>query len=153
MARRAAGILVYRRRGGRLELLLAHPGGPFWARKDEGAWSIPKGEPEPDEALLDAARREFREETGQAIDGAFIPLTPVRQPGGKDVHAWAVEGDFDPETLTSNTFSMEWPPRSGRTASFPEIDRAAWFDLDEARRRILSGQRPLIEELAAKLGV
>lgn len=127
-----------------------HPGGPFWARKDRGAWSIPKGEIEADEDPLEAARREFAEEMGHALVGPCVPLSAVRQPGGKIVHAWASEGDFDPAALESQTFTMEWPPRSGRIATFPEVDRAAWFPLDEARHRILAGQAPLLDELASK---
>jgi predicted NUDIX family NTP pyrophosphohydrolase len=146
-ARRSAGLLLYRRPAGRLEVLLVHPGGPFWQKKDLGAWSIPKGEFAHGEDALAAARREFREETGREVAGSFVPLTPVKQPGGKVVHAWAVEGDFDPRALTSNTFSLEWPPRSGRHQEFPEVDRAAWFDLDEAKRRINRGQAPLLGEL------
>jgi predicted NUDIX family NTP pyrophosphohydrolase len=146
-ARRSAGLLLYRRPAGRLEVLLVHPGGPFWQKKDLGAWSIPKGELADGEDALAAARREFREETGREVAGPFVPLTPVKQPGGKIVHAWAVEGDFDPRALTSNTFSLEWPPRSGRHREFPEVDRAAWFDLDEAKRRINRGQAPLLDEL------
>jgi predicted NUDIX family NTP pyrophosphohydrolase len=148
MARMSAGIVLYRRAAGGLEVLLVHPGGPFWARKDEGAWSIPKGEFDPAEDPLDAARREFAEETGWTIEGAFAPLTPVRQPGGKVVHAWAVEGQFDPAALRSNTFNLEWPRGSGRMREFPEVDRAAWFSIDDARRTILAGQRPLLDELA-----
>ena len=148
MAKTSAGLLLYRRRGGRLEVLLVHPGGPFWAKKDRGAWSIPKGELERDEAPLAAARREFREETGHAAAGEFLPLGTSRQPGGKTVIAWAVEGDLDPAAIVSNEFAMEWPPRSGRVRRFPEIDRAAWFSLDEARRRIVKGQASLIDALA-----
>ena len=144
---RSAGLLLYRRRQQRLEVLLAHPGGPFWARKDEGAWTIPKGELDEHEDPLDGATREFKEETGHDVTGAFLPLTPRRQPGGKLVHAWAVEGDFDPAGLQSNMFSMEWPPRSGRQARFPEIDRVAWFDLPEARVKILKGQLGFLDEL------
>lgn len=151
MPRTSAGILLYRKAPKGLEVLLVHPGGPFWAHKDLGAWSIPKGEPNVDEDPLAAAHREFAEETGQSLDGACVPLTPVRQPGGKVVHAWACEGDFDPTSLRSNTFTMEWPPRSRRTATFPEVDRAAWFPLDEARGRILKGQAPLLDELARRL--
>jgi predicted NUDIX family NTP pyrophosphohydrolase len=127
--------------------LLVHPGGPFWQKKDVGAWTIPKGEFAAGEDPLDAARREFHEETGREVAGPFTPLTPVKQPGGKTVHAWAVEGDFDPRALTSNTFSLEWPPRSGRRQEFPEVDRAAWFDLEEAKRRINRGQVVLLYEL------
>ncbi len=146
---RSAGILLHRRRAGRLEVLLAHPGGPFWKNRDAGAWSIPKGEFGEDEDALDAARREFAEETGFPIEGPFTPLAPVRQRSGKIVHAWAVEGDCDPSQLRSNTFSMEWPPRSGEAAEFPEVDRAQWFGLDEARVRILPAQVPFLDQLAA----
>jgi predicted NUDIX family NTP pyrophosphohydrolase len=130
-----------------MEVLLVHPGGPIWAKRDAGAWSIPKGEPEAGEDPLTAARREFAEELGRSVDGTFIPLTRVRQPGGKIVHAWALEADFDASSITSNTFSMEWPPRSGRHQAFPEIDRAEWFPLDVARQKILAGQAPLLDEL------
>jgi predicted NUDIX family NTP pyrophosphohydrolase len=130
-----------------MDVLLVHPGGPIWAKRDAGAWSIPKGEPEAGEDALTAARREFAEELGRGVDGTFIPLSPVRQPGGKVVHAWAVEADFDTSSIASNTFSMEWPPRSGRQQVFPEIDRAEWFPLDVARQKILAGQTPLLDEL------
>jgi predicted NUDIX family NTP pyrophosphohydrolase len=152
MAKISAGILLYRRRSGALEVFLVHPGGPFWAKKDDGAWSIPKGEVEGDEALLDAARREFREETGFDVDGRFAPLSPVRQPGGKIVHAWAVAGDADPLALRSNRFPLEWPPRSGRMQEFPEIDRAAWFDLAAARLKLTRGQLPLLDALERVAG-
>ena len=145
--KQSAGILLYRRRAGGREVLLVHPGGPFWQKKDLGAWSIPKGEFAPGEDPLAAAQRELHEETGLELLGHFTPLSPVRQPGGKVVHAWAVEGDFDPRALRSNTFTLEWPPRSGRHQEFPEVDRAAWFDLEEARRRINRGQVPLLDEL------
>ncbi|HEY6223551.1 MAG TPA: NUDIX domain-containing protein [Gemmatimonadales bacterium] len=144
----SAGILVYRRHRGELQVLLVHPGGPFWARKDAGAWSIPKGEAEPAESLLDAARREFHEETGFTAEGRFLPLTPVRQRSGKVVHAWAVLGDCDPDLLRSNTFSLEWPPRSGERREFPEVDRAAWFSIPEALRHIVPGQADIVRELA-----
>jgi predicted NUDIX family NTP pyrophosphohydrolase len=134
-----------------MEVFLVHPGGPFWAKKDQGAWSIPKGEFEAGEDALATARREFEEETGQAIEGKFIALTPCRQRSGKIVHAWAVEADLDADAIRSNTFEIEWPPRSGRKQAFPEVDRAAWFDLDEARARMLPGQVPMLDELAAKL--
>jgi predicted NUDIX family NTP pyrophosphohydrolase len=147
LAKRSAGLLLYRRPAGKLEVLLVHPGGPFWQKKDLGAWTIPKGEFAAGEDPLDAARREFHEETGREVAGPFMPLTPVKQPGGKTVHAWAVEGDFDPRALKSNTFSLEWPPRSGRRQEFPEVDRAAWFDLEEAKRRINRGQVVLLYEL------
>jgi predicted NUDIX family NTP pyrophosphohydrolase len=133
-------------------VLLVHPGGPFWARKDLGAWTLPKGEPAPGEEPLEAARREFREETGFSPEGPFLPLPPVRQRGGKEVLAWAVAGDVDPLALRSNTFSLEWPPRSGRRAEFPEVDRAAWFGIEAARERILPGQAPLLDELLRVLG-
>ncbi|MBN1359871.1 MAG: NUDIX domain-containing protein [Sedimentisphaerales bacterium] len=146
MARQSAGILMYRQRE-RLEVLLVHPGGPFWARKDTGAWSIPKGEYAAGQDPLKAAQREFREETGLAAEGPFAPLGSVKQPGGKTVTAWALEGDCDPNGLTSNTFSMEWPPRSGKQQEFPEVDRAAWFDLETAQSKIHQGQIPLLEAL------
>lgn len=148
MPKTSAGLLLFRRRPTGTEVLLLHPGGPFWAKKDEGAWSIPKGEVEPDEDLLAAAQREFKEETGSMPSGPFIELALVKLKGGKIVHAWAVEGDCDPAAIKSNTFTMEWPPRSGRMAEFPEIDRAGWFGLVEAKKRINEGQVPLIEELA-----
>ena len=150
-SRRSAGLLLYRIREAAIEVLLVHPGGPYWKNKDEGAWSIPKGEFLPEEDPLAAARREFFEETGVAIEGELRALKPLRQPGGKIVHAWAVEADLDPATVVSNTFEIEWPPRSGRLQSFPEIDRGAWFSLPEARRKILRGQVPLLEELAQML--
>jgi predicted NUDIX family NTP pyrophosphohydrolase len=150
MPRLSAGLLLYRRRGPALEVLLVHPGGPFWRNRDLGAWSIPKGEAAPGEDLLGVARRELREEIGVEVDGAFLPLSPVRQAGGKLVHAWAVEADVDADAIVSNTFQMEWPPRSGRQQAFPEVDRAAWFDVDEARRRILGGQVALIDELTRR---
>jgi predicted NUDIX family NTP pyrophosphohydrolase len=147
MAKRSAGILMYRRRDGELQVLLGHPGGPFWAKKDAGAWSIPKGEIDEGEDPLAAAKREFAEETGLRPDGELVALTPIRQKGGKVVLAWAIEGDCDARAIESNVFSMEWPPKSGKMAEFPEIDRAEWFSLDEARRRINPGQLPFIEEL------
>jgi predicted NUDIX family NTP pyrophosphohydrolase len=148
--RTSAGILLYRSTPSGLEVLLVHPGGPFWARRDRGAWSIPKGEVDEGEDLLAAARRELREETGFSAEGRALPLGEVRQRGGKRVHAWAVEGDADPVALESNTFELEWPPRSGRVRSFPEVDRAAWFGLEEARERILSGQVPFLDALAER---
>jgi predicted NUDIX family NTP pyrophosphohydrolase len=143
----SAGLLLFRRRGDSIEVMLVHPGGPIWAHRDLGAWSIPKGEPDEGEDLLDAARREFAEELGGSVDGDFVPLTPVRQPGGKTVFAWAVASDFDTGAARSNTFTIEWPPRSGRRQSFPEVDRAEWFPLEVARTKILPGQAPLLEEL------
>ena len=152
MPKRSAGLLVYRRTGGALELLLVHPGGPFWARKDDGAWSIPKGEYGEGEDALAVARREFAEEVGAAPEGAILDLGEVVQPGRKVVHAFAVEGDFDVSRLQSNLFEMEWPPRSGRRQSFPEVDRAEWFAPAQARRKIIAGQRPLIERLLTQVG-
>lgn len=151
--KRSAGILLYRRAGGSLEVFLVHPGGPFWAGKDEGAWSIPKGEYAEGEDPLAAARREFREETGFAVDGPFRPLAAVRQPSGKIISAWAVEGDCDPALLTSNTFSLVWPPRSGRRVEFPEVDRGGWFGLTDATAKLAKGQVPFLEELRRRLGV
>ncbi|MDH3253175.1 MAG: NUDIX domain-containing protein [Ignavibacteria bacterium] len=152
MPRHSAGILLYRHHGGNLQVFLVHPGGPFWVKKDAGAWSIPKGEFSPDkEDALSSARREFHEETGHGIDGEFRELTPLKQSGGKTVHAWAVQGDIDPLAITSNTFSMEWPPRSGKQQSFPEVDRAGWFTIDEARVKILRGQAGFLDELEKSL--
>jgi predicted NUDIX family NTP pyrophosphohydrolase len=148
----SAGLLLFRRPAGELQVLLAHPGGPFWTRKDDGAWMLPKGELMPGEEPLAAARREFAEETGHAPEGDFIALGEVRQAGGKRVLAWAVEGAFDPAHLRSNTFEMEWPPRSGRLQAFPEVDRVDWFTVDEARPKLLAAQRPFIERLQAALG-
>ena len=152
-AKQSAGLLVYRHRAGALEIFLVHPGGPFWAKKDAGAWSIPKGEFGADEDKLAAARREFHEETGLALDGVFVELAPVKQSGGKRVFAWAIEHDLDAVAVRSNSFSMEWPPRSGRTQEFPEVDRAAWFDVSLALAKILKGQQPLVLQLLARLGI
>jgi predicted NUDIX family NTP pyrophosphohydrolase len=145
-------VLLYRRSKHGTEVFLVHPGGPFWAKKDLGAWSIPKGEYAEDEAALGAARREFQEETGFAIEGGFLELGTVRQAGGKLVSAWALEGDCDPAMLTSNLFKMEWPPRSGKMMEFAEVDRGAWFNLPEARERILASQRPFLDRLAQNVG-
>lgn len=157
MPKQSAGLLLFRRIDSQLEVLLVHPGGPFWAKKDDGAWSIPKGEMAEGEDPLQAAYRELEEETGHSIGsdlkGNSLPLTPVKQAGGKMVYAWAVESDFDIAMLKSNTFSMEWPPRSGRKQEFPEVDRAGWFRLAEARRKILKSQEPLLLELERKVGV
>ena len=147
MPQRSAGILLYRRKVGSIEVLLVHPGGPFWARKDEGAWSIPKGGYEPGEDPLAAAKREFAEETGSQVRGEPTALGSFRQSHAKIVDVWAVEGDFDPAGLISNTFAMEWPPRSGRMLEVPEVDRAEWFTPEDASRKILKGQRPVIEAL------
>ena len=150
MPKRSAGLLVFRRVSGEPEVLLVHPGGPYWAKKDDGSWSLPNGEYEPDEDPLEVAFREFREELGadppEGQDPIF--LGEVRQPGGKLVSAWALPGDLNIETVVSNTFSMEWPPRSGRTAEFPEVDRAGWFDLETARRKLLAGQLGLLDRFA-----
>jgi len=155
MAKRSAGILLWKRARGDICVLLVHPGGPFWAKKDLGAWSIPKGEYDDGEAALAAARRELVEELGPAArpladcpDAAFVPLGELKQKGGKVVTAFALEADFDAEGLVSNTFEMEWPPRSGRKASFPEVDRARWFTLDAAREKILSGQASFVTAVA-----
>lgn len=165
--KRSAGLLLYREsppspgspagaqtlRAAGLEVLLVHPGGPFWANKDDGAWTIPKGLIDEGEEPLAAARREFEEETGVAPpDGDPLPLDPLRQPGGKIVHAWAIRsGEFDPERLRSNTFTLEWPPKSGKQQTFPEVDRAAWFPLDVARRKILAGQAGFLDQLERRL--
>jgi predicted NUDIX family NTP pyrophosphohydrolase len=151
MPKRSAGLLMYRRAGDGIEVLLVHPGGPFWAKKDLSAWSIPKGEYAQGEDPLSVAVREFFEEIGTRPTGQFHPLGEVVQPGRKVVTGFAVEGDLDPATLRSNTFELEWPPKSGRVASFPEVDRAGWFDPDEARRKILPGQRAFIDRLLESL--
>jgi len=147
MAKQSAGILLYRKTSDGLQVFLVHPGGPFFKNKDAGVWSIPKGEFLDDEDPLDAAKREFREETGQLIEGIFVLLNPVTLKSGKVVHAWAVEGDIDAETILSNTFEMEWPPKSGKKQSFPEIDRAAWFSLEEASVKINKAQYGFINDL------
>ena len=152
MAKRSAGLLLYRWRGDRLEVLLVHPGGPFWTKKDLGAWSIPKGEILEGEDAIVAARREFEEETGFAVTGKFIPLKEIKQAGGKIVQAWALEGDCDASAVRSNLFSMEWPPKSGKTREFPEVDRAEWFSIEAAREKLLKSQTDFLEELASKLG-
>jgi predicted NUDIX family NTP pyrophosphohydrolase len=148
---RSAGLLMFRRRPAGAEVLLAHPGGPFWARRDLASWTLPKGEIDPGEDPLAAARREFLEETGFASPGPFLPLGEQKQKSGKRISAWAFEGDADPARLESNRFEMEWPPRSGRMQSFPEIDRVQWFDLTEARRRLIAGQVPFLDALQALL--
>ena len=146
MPRKSAGLIMYRRRDSSIEVLLVHPGGPYWAHKDAGSWSIPKGEFAVEDGLQ-AAIREFIEETGFAPEGHFRPLQPVVQAGGKVVYAWAFQGDCDPSRLRSNTFTVEWPPGSGQMLRFPEVDRAGWFGLQEAREKILRGQLPLLFEL------
>jgi predicted NUDIX family NTP pyrophosphohydrolase len=149
---RSAGLLLYRERGGELEVLLVHPGGPFWKRRDEGAWSVPKGVYGPDEAPLAAARREFEEELGLAPpDGEVIDLGEIAQRGGKRVRAWALAGDFDVSKATSNTFAVEWPPRSGQFREFPEVDRAEWFELGVARQKLNPAQAEFIDRLEARL--
>src|SRR5262245_32206690 len=145
--KRSAALLVYKRAPDGLRVFLVHPGGPFWAKKDLGAWSIPKGEFDESEDGLAAAKREFFEEVGQRVNGTFRALTPCKQKGGKLVHAWAVEGEVDEAAVRSNEFELEWPPRSGRTARFPEVDRGQWFDIAEARQRILPSQVPILGEL------
>jgi predicted NUDIX family NTP pyrophosphohydrolase len=151
MPKRSAGILVYRRAGSGIEVFLVHPGGPFWAKKEFRAWSIPKGEYEEGEDPFTVALREFREETGQEIAGDWLPLATVKTPGGKFLSSWAVEGVVDAAAIVSNEFAMEWPPRSGRMQMFPEVDRAAWFALPEARERVHAGMVPILDELARKL--
>jgi predicted NUDIX family NTP pyrophosphohydrolase len=148
--KQSAGLLVYRETDNGIEIFLVHPGGPFYTKKDDGVWSIPKGEFD-DEDSLSAARREFEEETGQRIAGDFFQLQPIKQKGGKIVHAWAVEADIDADAINSNTFEMEWPPRSGKTARFPEIDRAAWFDPATAQQKIKPAQAALIDELLKRI--
>ncbi len=152
MPKRSSGILMFRRAGAGIELLLVHPGGPFWAKRDWGAWSIPKGEYADGEDALAAARREFEEETGACPQGDFLPLGDIVQPGRKIVTAWGVEGEFDPATLKSNRFELQWPPNSGRKAWFPEVDRAAWFSPADAKRKILSGQSEFITRLLEAIG-
>ena len=152
MIKHSAGILMYRFREDSLEVFLVHPGGPFWAKKDEGAWSIPKGEFNiDDEDPLEAAKREFEEETGFTIEGDFISLDNLKQSSMKIVHAWTVEGDCDAAKIKSNTFSMEWPPRSGKQQEFPEVDRVEWFDIETAKIKILKGQTAFIDRLLEKL--
>jgi predicted NUDIX family NTP pyrophosphohydrolase len=152
MAKQSAGLLMYRRTPTGPAVFLAHPGGPYFAKKDDGVWTIPKGEPAPGEALLDCARREFEEETGMRPEGELVALGEIRQAGGKVVHAWAFEGEWGDRELRCNTFELEWPPRSGRRQAFPEIDRACFFAIDEARRKINPAQIALIDRLLAQLG-
>lgn len=150
-AKTSAGILLYRNRPGGIQVFLAHPGGPFWARKDDGAWSIPKGEYDPSEDPLAAARREFTEEIGLALQGPFEALGQLTQPGGKVITAYAVEGDVDAASIASNTFELEWPPQSGKMCRFPEVDRAAWFELETACRKLLPGQRAFLDRLTKSM--
>jgi predicted NUDIX family NTP pyrophosphohydrolase len=149
MPKLSAGLLICRRRNGELEVFLVHPGGPFWKNKDQGAWSIPKGEFAPGDDPLEAAKREFHEETGFIAEGPFQALQPLKQPSGKVVHAWLVEGDFDPTLVRSNTFKLEWPRNSRKYIEVPEVDRAEWFQLKVAREKILPGQQPFLDQLAA----
>jgi len=149
--RTSAGILLYRQKDNYIEVFLVHPGGPFWKGKDEGAWSIPKGEFIKEEDPLSVAIREFEEETGQTIDGKFIELTPIQQKGGKIVYAWAVEGDADADNIVSNTFKQEWPYKSGKWITIPEVDKAGWFGAEEAKKQINPAQVELIEELVERL--
>ena len=153
MVQHSAGLLMFRRADGRAEILLVHPGGPFWTKKDDGAWSIPKGLFEDGEDALAAAKREFEEETGLSPEGTFIELGTFRQPSGKRISAWAFEGTFDLALFKSNMFTMEWPPRSGRMREFPEADRAGWFGPREALAKITRGQRPIIEVVLDRLGL
>lgn len=163
MPKKSAGLLLYRENSpGRVEVLLVHPGGPFWRNKDEGAWTIPKGEFDDSEDPLAAAKRELQEETGaepppsnpdEPRDGQYVPLKPIKQANGKTVYAWAVRGDFDPAELKSNLFQIEWPPKSGRTQQFPEVDRAQWFTPEVAIQKIISGQAALIDELLTVVNV
>jgi predicted NUDIX family NTP pyrophosphohydrolase len=149
--KRSAGILLWRRKARGYEFFLVHPGGPFWKNRDDGAWTIPKGAIEPEEDPLAAARREFAEETGFTVDGKFVELGSFKQPGGKRVLVWALEGDCDADKLTSNEFEMDWPPRSGKRQSFPEVDRGSWFSESEARDKFLIGQRPMLDAFFARL--
>lgn len=151
MAKTSAGILLFRKTQAGLQVLLVHPGGPFWAKKDSGAWSIPKGLAGDGEDLIEAAKREFIEETGMAVHGDFLDLGAHKQRGGKTVVAFACEGAFEPAALRSNSFPLEWPPRSGTTAEFPEVDKAGWFSIDEALEKINKGQRPIVEALVERL--
>jgi predicted NUDIX family NTP pyrophosphohydrolase len=149
MRKQSAGLLIYRRRNGVVEVFLVHPGGPFWRNKDQGAWSIPKGEFASDDDPLEAAKREFYEETAFTASGEFTPLHPLKQPSGKIVHAWLVEGDFDPARLRSNMFKLEWPRNSNNFIDVPEVDRADWFTLEIAREKILPGQRAFLDQLVS----
>lgn len=153
MAKESAGVLLYRRTSGAVEVMLAHPGGPFWQNKDEHAWTIPKGELGPGECAIDAARRELAEETGITAQGELTPLGSVKQAGGKTVHIWAVEQDADATRICSNDFELEWPPKSGTLSRFPEVDRAAWFALPVARTKIFTAQEPFLDRLAELVGV
>jgi predicted NUDIX family NTP pyrophosphohydrolase len=149
--KRSAGLLIHRDRGDAIEIFLVHPGGPFWAKKDDGAWSIPKGEYDEGEDALAVAKRELFEETGLRVDGEFVKLEPIRQRSGKIVTAFAIAADFDPAEIRSNSFQLEWPPKSGRMQEFPEVDRAAWFAIAQARIKLLASQAPLLDQIEARL--
>jgi predicted NUDIX family NTP pyrophosphohydrolase len=151
MPKQSAGILLYRKPSALLEVFLVHPGGPYYVKKDLGVWSIPKGEYEPDEEPLEAAKREFAEETGQTIDGEFLPLQSIRYKNGKVVQVWAVEGNIDPQTVISNTFKMEYPYKSGKWIDVQEVDRGAWFDIETAKTKLIPAQVPMVEELKQTL--
>ncbi len=152
MPKKSAGIILYRFQNSQLEIFLVHPGGPFWAKKDAGSWSIPKGEFTEDEDPLSAAKRELEEETGIEAEGIFIELTPVKQKSGKIIYAWAVEKNIDPEKIISNTIFIEWPPRSGKQLEIPEVDSGAWFNMEAALIKVVQGQAPILRELFRKLG-
>jgi len=145
--RKSAGLLLFRKKGAAIEFFLVHPGGPFWKNKDEGSWSVPKGEYTEGEEPLAAARREFEEETGYSVDGEFIALTPAKQKSGKTIFCWGLEHDLDASKITSNTFPLEWPPKSGKFIDTPEVDRAGWFDYETAKKKLIPGQVPLLDEL------
>lgn len=151
--RKSAGILLYRNTGSETEFFLVHPGGPFWKNKDAGAWSVPKGEFDDDEDPLKAAQREFQEETGIAINGKFMPLRPVKQKSGKVVYVWACEGNLDHSIIRSNTFSIEWPPKSGKIIDIPEVDKGGWFIYDEAKIKLIPGQVPILDELKSIVAI
>jgi Predicted NTP pyrophosphohydrolase len=153
MPKQSAGILLFRLKNKDIEVFLAHPGGPFFKNKDEGAWTIPKGEIDEDEDPLLAAKREFKEETGTEINGKFIPLKPVKYKSGKIVYAWAVEGDIDPSVLEGNIFKLEWPPKSGKYIDVPEIDRVEWFTLTEGKKKIIPAQSPFLDEAEEKINL
>jgi predicted NUDIX family NTP pyrophosphohydrolase len=148
----SAGILMYRWKHKELQVLLVHPGGPYWANKDAGSWSVPKGEFEAGQDPLENAIREFKEETGQEVSGNFLPLDPLRQKSGKIIYAWIVEGEFDEGNVVSNNFKLEWPPKSGQFKEFPEVDKAGWFTLEEARVKIIPGQTGFLNQLVNKIG-
>jgi predicted NUDIX family NTP pyrophosphohydrolase len=151
MSKLSAGLLMFRKRGADVQVFLVHPGGPFWKKKDEGAWSIPKGEYDEGEDPLAAAKREFEEETGIKANGEFVALGQIKQASGKIIAAWAFEGELSPKATRSNTFSMEWPPKSGRQQEFPEVDRADWFTLEDARKRIVKGQIGFLDRLMVRM--